>query len=115
MPEMKDPFDMDQMDGDGWHYITMGAENTDELGESTVRVLSKEGAVQDFDSVLVCDLAGETAVIAKEAVKSEGEVYLMPTLVMPFRDVEAIVIPMDDGRLESAEAEVVGVNGSDGC
>jgi len=106
--ELNDTFDMEG--GDGLHYITLGSETVEELGEATVRVIPKEAPYQDFDSVLVLELAGETTVIAKEAVRAGGEAHLIPSNVWPYREIEAIVIPFDDGRMESADAELIGVN-----
>mgnify|MGYP006279538673 CR=1 FL=1 len=93
--------------------IHLGAETTDELGEATVRVIPKDAPHQEFDSVQVMELAGEPTVIAKEAVESGGEAHLVPRTMWPYREVEAIVIPMDDGRLEAADGELIGVNSSD--
>lgn len=110
--ELKDGFSLPAK-SDGLNHITLGAESVDELGEATVRVLPKDAPHQEFDSVMVCELAGEPTVIAKEAVRAEGEAHLIPSTVWPYREVEAIVIPMDDGRLEAADAELIGVNSSD--
>ena len=91
----------------------LGAETVDKLGEATVRVIPKDAPHQEFDSVQVLELAGEPTLIAKEAVRAGGEAHLIPSTLWPYREVEAIVIPMDDGRLDAAEAERIGVNSSD--
>lgn len=110
MTELNDGFSLGS--AEGLDHITLGAEDTEELGEASVRVLPKEAPHQEFDSVMVCEIAGEASVIAKEAIQAEGEAHLVPTRVWPYREVEAIVIPMEDGRLEAADAELIGVNSS---
>ncbi|AGM11307.1 hypothetical protein HHTV1_53 [Haloarcula hispanica tailed virus 1] len=107
--ELKDGFDL-PADVDGLNHFTAGAETVDELGDATVRVIPKDAPHQEFDSVMVCRLAGEATVIAKEAVRFEGEAHLVPSTVWPYREVEAIVVPFDDGRIEAAGAERIGVN-----
>lgn len=108
MTELKDGFSLGS--AEGLDHITLGAEDTEELGDATVRVLLKEGPHQEFDSVMVCEIAGEASVIAKEAIQAQGEAHLVPTRIWPYREVEAIVVPVGDGRLEAAEAERIGVN-----
>jgi len=108
--ELNDGFELGS--AEGLDHITLGADTIEELGSATVRVIPKDGPYQEFDSVMVCELAGEATVIAKEAVRAEGAAHLIPTLVVPYSELEAIVIPMDDGRLDEADAELIGVNGS---
>jgi hypothetical protein len=106
--ELNDGFSLDG--AEGLDYVTMGAESIEELGVATVRVLPKDAPHQEFDSVLVCEIAGEASVMAKEAIEAEGEAHLIPTRICPLDEVEAIVVPLDDGRLEAADAERIGVN-----
>jgi hypothetical protein len=107
--ELNDGFSLDG--AVGLDHITMGAESTEELGVATVRVIPKEGPYQEFDSVMVCELAGEATVIAKEAIRGPaGDAHPIPSTIWQYADIEALVIPMDDGRLEAAEAERIGVN-----
>jgi len=107
--ELNDGFEL-PADVDGLNHFTAGAELVDELGDATVRVIPKDGPHQEFDSVQVCRLAGEATVIAKEAVRAEGEAHLIPSTIWRYADIEALVIPMDDGRLEAADAERSGGN-----
>jgi hypothetical protein len=107
--ELKDGFSLGS--AEGMDHITLGAESVEELGHATVRVIPKGDApYQEFDSVMVFPLAGEPTVIAKEAIRAEGEAHLLPTTIWPYREIEAIVIPLDDGRMEEIDAERIGVN-----
>lgn len=111
--ELNDGFDLGS--AEGMDHITMGSDSIEELGVATVRVLPKNAPHQEFDSVTVFDLAGEPVVMAKEAIRAEGAAHLLPTRIWPLSEVEAIVVPLDDGRLESIEgAERIGVNAEDG-
>lgn len=107
--ELKDTFSLPP-DADGLHHITLGAESTDELGQDVVRVIPKDAPVQEFDSVMVCQLAGEPTLFAKEAVRFEGEAHLLPSRIWPFDEIEAILIPLHDGRVEEVGGDVIGVN-----
>ena len=112
MTELNDGFSLGS--AEGLDHITLGAEDTEELGEAFVRVIPSDGSpIQEFDSVMVCTVAGEPTVMGKEAIQAEGEAHLLPTWVKKYSDVEAIVIPLDDGRLEAAGAELIGVDSSD--
>jgi len=95
---------------DGLKHITLGSETVEDLDEASVRVIPKEAPYQEFDSVQVLDLAGEPTAIAKEAIRAEGEAHLIPSTIWPMDEVEAIVIPFEDGRMEAADAERIGVN-----
>lgn len=106
--ELNDGFDEV---GSGLDTFFAGAETTEELGSSTVQIHTEDGPVMEFDSILMCELAGEAVVICKEAIRAAGEAHLIPTNVIPWRKVSSISIPMDDGRLENVDGELIGVNG----
>jgi len=103
-------------DIEGLDYITLGSETTDELGMATVSVTTQAGIHQEtvrtetFDQVQVMEVAGDTVVIGKEAIRAEGAGHLIPTRIIPWGQVLNIDVPMDDGRLEAAGAELIGVN-----
>lgn len=107
--ELNDGFSLPSK-ADGLNHITLGAETVDELGDATVRVIPKDAPHHEFDSVQVLELAGEPTLIAKEAIRVQGEAHLIPSTIWPYREIEEVVIPMDDGRLEAADGELIGVN-----
>ena len=111
MSELNDGFDLPS-DVDGLNHMHMGAESTDELGMATVEVRThSSGSGGFFDNVKILDLAGETVVLAQEAIEVEGEPHLIPTQIIPWKEVKDIQVPLDDGRLEETDGERIGVNG----
>jgi len=97
--------------------IHLGAESTEELGSATVSITTRAGVHQEtvrteqFDQIQVMDIGGSTVVIGKEAIRAEGVAHLIPTRLIPWKQVLNIDVPMDDGRLEEVDGELIGVNG----
>lgn len=112
--ELKGGFELGS--AEGMDHTHMGAGTVEDLGHATVDITTRAGIhretvrTETFDKVQIFELAGTPVVVGLEAIRAEGEAHLLPTRIIPWGQVLGIDIPMDDGRLEAAGAERIGVN-----